>query len=98
MRGRMRKWLARIEESLLGRTLLGRRLERTVRDDQGRRLFSRGRPIDRKVLDEAREKDRLEEVAHAAEPGTSDSELEEFLWWRKHRHDDERTKPPPDRR
>lgn len=94
MRKGLRHWLRRLEQAVLGRTLIGRRLERTVRDERGRRLFEEGQEIDRRVLDRAREKDRLEEVAHAAEPGTSDSELEELMWWRKHRHDDS---PPTDR-
>lgn len=94
MRKGIRHWLGRIEKALLGRTLIGRKLERSVRDERGRRLFEAGREIDHEVLDKAREKDRLEEVAHAAEPGTSDSELEELMWWRKHRHDDA---PPSDR-
>lgn len=95
MRKGIRHWLGRIEKALLGRTLIGRKLERTVRDRRGRRLFEKGQEIDRQMLEEAREKDRLEEVAHAAEPGTSDSELEELLWWRKHRHDD--MAPPGER-
>lgn len=65
-----------------------------MHDAQGRRLFERGRTIDGKVLDNARRKDRLAQVAQAARPGTSDTELEELMSWRKHRHDDS---PPGDR-
>lgn len=83
----VREFLSQVEEALLARTLLGRRLERDVLEDDGGRLFAAGREIDQPMLDRARELGRLEELAHAAEPGTSDSELEEFLWWRKHRHD-----------
>lgn len=75
---------ARAEEALLARTLIGRRLARDVRDDTGFVLFRRGEEIDRALLDRARERRLLEEVAHAAELSTSDTELEDLLWWLKH--------------
>lgn len=76
--------VTRAEEALLARTLVGRKLERDVPDPGGGTVFPAGREIDRELLDRARELSLLEEVAHAAEPGTSDSELEEILFWRKH--------------
>lgn len=88
MRKGIRHWLGRIKKALLGRTLKGRKLERSVPDEQGRRLFEKGRTIDDKMLDKARQKERLADVANAAEPGTSDSELEDLMVWGKRRHDD----------
>jgi len=79
--------LSRAEEALLARTLLGRRLERDVRSQEGAVIYARGQEIDGPLLDDARERGLLEEVAHAAEPGTSDTELEDLLWWRKHHHE-----------
>ncbi len=76
--------VTRAEEALLARTLIGRRLAHDVRDPEGFVLFAKGREIDRALLDEARERELLEEVAHAAEPATSDTELEDLLWWLKH--------------
>ena len=87
---RLHRLLTRTEEALLARTLKGRRLERDVAAPDGSVRFARGREIDRQVLDEARERGLLEELAHAAEPGTSDTELEDLLWWRKQRHGDAR--------
>lgn len=85
---RLHQLLTRAEEALLARTLEGRRLQRPVTTPAGGIVFAAGRTIDRLVLDEARERDLLEELAHAAEPGTSDSELEDWLWWRKKRRDE----------
>jgi hypothetical protein len=76
--------LSRAEEALLARTLVGRRLAADVRGPDGAPLFRAGREIDRELLDDAREAGVLEEVAHAAERGTSDTELEDLLFWRKH--------------
>jgi hypothetical protein len=84
---RLHRLLTRAEEALLARTLKGRCLDRDVCAPDGTVVFARGREIDQVVLDEARERGLLEEVAHAAEPGTSDTELEDLLWWRKHHHD-----------
>lgn len=75
--------ISRAEEALLGRTLLGRTLAHDVRDPDGFVLFRKGAEIDRALLDQARERELLEEVAHAAERGTSDTELEDLLWWLK---------------
>lgn len=86
---RLHQLLTRAEEALLSRTLEGRRLERDVTDPSGAVVFPAGRTIDRALLDHARERGLLEEIAHAAEPGTSDSELEDWLWWRKRRREDE---------
>lgn len=86
---RLHQLLTRAEEALLSRTLEGRRLERDVMGPSGAVAFAAGRTIDRPLLDEARERGLLVEIAHAAEPGTSDSELEDWLWWRKRRRDDE---------
>ena len=85
---RLHHWITRAEEALLERTLLGRRLEVDVHLDDGKILFPAGTEIDREVLDRARERERLADLAHAAEPGTSDSELADLLWWRR-RHDEE---------
>lgn len=50
--------------------------------------FAEGAEIDRPLLDRAREKDLLDEVARCAEPGTSDTELEDlFLWLAERRGD-----------
>lgn len=77
--------LSRTEELLLSRTLEGRRLERDVLDPSGEVVFPAGQAIDRALLDRARELGLLEEVGHAIEPSTSDTELEDLLWWRKRR-------------
>ena len=81
---RVHQLLARAEEALLARTLLGRRLREDVAAPGGTVVFPAGREIDREILDRARELDLLEELAHAAERGTSDTALEDFLFWRKH--------------
>ena len=84
---KLHAFVARAEEALLGRTLTGRLLARDVLDSNGNVLFSAGSEIDHPMLDAAREAGLLEELAHAAEPATSDTELEDFLWWRKHRRE-----------
>jgi hypothetical protein len=71
----------RTKEALLARTLIGRRLDEDVRTRDGALAFARGTEIDRALLDRARDLDLLEPVAAAAEPGTSDTELEELLVW-----------------
>lgn len=71
----------RVEEALLSRTLIGRRLAADVRDAAGIVVFAAGAEIDRTLLDRARERDLLEAVVRAAEPGTSDTELEELFVW-----------------
>ncbi|WP_041454113.1 hypothetical protein [Anaeromyxobacter sp. K] len=71
----------RAEEALLSRTLVGRRLVADVRDAAGLVVFAAGAEIDRPLLDRARERGLLDEVARAAEPGTSDTELEELFLW-----------------
>jgi hypothetical protein len=72
----------RAEEALLGRTLVGRRLARSVHGhDAAAVAFAAGAEIDRALLDRARELDLLDDVAGAAEPGTSDTELEELFLW-----------------
>jgi hypothetical protein len=71
----------RAEEALLARTLVGRRLARAVRGPDGLVEFAAGAEIDRALLDRAREKELLDDVARAAEPGTSDTELEELFLW-----------------
>lgn len=71
----------RTKEALLARTLIGRRLQEDVRTPEGALAFARGTEIDRPLLDRARNLDLLEHVAAAAEPGTSDTELEELLVW-----------------
>jgi hypothetical protein len=76
--------LGRAEEALLARTLLGRRLSADVVAPSGDVVFPAGREIDKELLDRARELAVMEEVAHAAERGTSDTELEDLLFWRKH--------------
>ena len=74
------------EEALLARTLVGRRLARDVRGGDGLIAFAAGAETDRALLDRARERELLDEVARAAEPGTSDTELEDlFLWLADHR-------------
>lgn len=78
-----RMW-TRAQEALLARTLVGRRLAKDVVSADGQVAFRAGREIDERLLEEARAENLLEEVAHAAEPGTSDTELEDLLWWRKH--------------
>jgi len=71
----------RAEEALLGRTLVGRRLARSVAGPDGLVAFAAGAEIDRALLDRARALDLLDDVARAAEPGTSDTELEELFLW-----------------
>jgi hypothetical protein len=84
--GRARELFTKVEEALLARTLVGRKLAADVRDAQGRVAFAAGAEIDRALLDAARERELLEEVARAAEPGTSDTELEDlFVWLRGRR-------------
>ena len=76
----------RAEEALLSRTLVGRKLADDVRDAQGVVVFAAGAEIDRPLLDWARDRGLLDEVVRAAEPGTSDTELEElFLWLARRR-------------
>jgi hypothetical protein len=78
----------RAEEALLARTLVGRRLAEHVRDGSGGVVFAAGAEIDRPLLDRAREHGLLEAVARAAEPGTSDTELEDlFLWLAERRRE-----------
>ncbi len=78
----------RAEEALLARTLVGRRLAADVLDARGQVIFAAGAEIDRPLLDRARERGVLDEIARAAEPGTSDTELEElFLWLAERRRD-----------
>lgn len=84
MGGSLHELLTRAEEALLARTLLGRRLAADVRSPTGHVIFPSGREIDRELLDRARDLEVMEEVAHAAERGTSDTELEDLLIWRKH--------------
>jgi hypothetical protein len=71
----------RAEEALLARTLVGRRLASDVRDPAGLVAFAAGAEIDRALLDRARDRDLLDAVAGAAEPGTSDTELEDLFAW-----------------
>jgi hypothetical protein len=71
----------RAEEALLARTLIGRRLAHAVHAPDGLVEFAAGAEIDRALLDRAREKDLLDDVARSAEPGTSDTELEELFLW-----------------
>jgi hypothetical protein len=73
--------VSKAEEALLSRTLVGRRLAEDVRAPDGLVAFAAGAEIDRELLDRARERDLLEAVARAAEPGTSDTELEELILW-----------------
>ena len=73
--------MTRAEEALLSRTLAGRRLDADVRDADGLVVFASGAEIDRELLDRARERGLLEEVVRAAEPGTSDTELEDLVLW-----------------
>jgi hypothetical protein len=73
--------LQRAEEALLARTLVGRRLAEAVREPGGLVVFAAGAEIDRELLDRALERDLLEAVARAAEPGTSDTELEDLVLW-----------------
>ncbi|HET8538699.1 MAG TPA: hypothetical protein VFL83_02385 [Anaeromyxobacter sp.] len=69
------------EEALLARTLVGRRLATDVRAPDGVVVFAAGAEIDRDLLDRARERDLLDAVVQAAEPGTSDTELEDLFAW-----------------
>lgn len=73
--------LTKAEEAFLARTLVGRKLARDVRDDRGFVAFAAGAEIDPALLDRARERELLDEVVRAAEPGTSDTELEELYLW-----------------
>jgi hypothetical protein len=70
-----------VKEALLARTLVGRKLAADVRGADGLIAFAGGAEIDKDLLDRARERGLLEEVARAAEPGTSDTELEELFLW-----------------
>jgi hypothetical protein len=81
----VRDLLSKAEELLLSRTLVGRRLAADVHDAQGLVAFAAGAEIDRELLDLAREKGLLEEVARAAEPGSSDTELEDLFVWLRSR-------------
>jgi hypothetical protein len=69
------------EEALLARTLVGRKLASDVRAPDGLVVFAAGAEIDRGLLDRARERGLLDDVARAAEPGTSDTELEDLFLW-----------------
>lgn len=89
MTTRLHSLLTWAEEALLARTLWGRVLEVDVCTSDGKTIFARGTEIDRAVLDRARELELLEELAHATEPGTSDTELQDFLWWRKRLREEE---------
>lgn len=80
-RSTLRRAFTRAEEALLGRTLVGRRLERDVHGREGFVRFAAGAEIDGELLERARELDLLDEVAAAAEPGTSDTELEDLFLW-----------------
>jgi hypothetical protein len=77
----LHRLLTHAEETLLARTLIGRRLSGDVRTPEGAMAFAEGSEIDRALLDRARELDLLEAVASAAEPGTSDTELEDLFVW-----------------
>jgi hypothetical protein len=77
----LQRALSAAEEALLARTLVGRRLAADVRGPDGLVAFAAGTEIDRALLDRARERDLLEAVARAAEPGTSDTELEDLFTW-----------------
>ena len=76
-----RRAITRAEEALLARTLVGRRLARDVHGEEGMVAFAAGAEIDRPLLDAAAERGLLAAVARAAEPGTSDTELEELVTW-----------------
>lgn len=71
----------RAEEAFLARTLVGRKLARDVLDSRGLVAFAAGAEIDAELLDRARERDLLEAVVRAAEPATSDTEIEELFLW-----------------
>jgi hypothetical protein len=73
--------LTAAEEALLARTLVGRRLASDVRGADGLVVFAAGAEIDKPLLDRARERELLDDVARAAEPGTSDTELEDLFVW-----------------
>jgi hypothetical protein len=83
----LHKAFTRAEEALLSRTLVGRKLAREVRAGDGLVVFAAGAEIDRELLDRARARGLLEEVARAAEPGTSDTELEDLFVWLARRRD-----------
>jgi hypothetical protein len=77
--------LTRAEEAVLSRTLTGRRLACDVKDGTGLVVFAAGAEIDKDLLDRARDRDLLDVVVDAAEPGTSDTELEELVLWLRER-------------
>lgn len=77
--------LTRAEEALLSRTLTGRRLAREVRGADGLVVFAAGAEIDQALLDRARDRDLIDAVVAAAEPGTSDTELEDLVLWLRER-------------
>jgi hypothetical protein len=77
--------LTKAEEAVLSRTLTGRRLVRDVKDGAGLVVFASGAEIDKDLLDQARERDLLDVVVDAAEPGTSDTELEDLVLWLRER-------------
>jgi hypothetical protein len=87
MTGFLEGAFSRAEEALLARTLVGRKLARPVTGSDGLVVFAAGAEIDRDLLDRARERDLLEAVADAAEPGTSDTELEDLFVWLAGRRD-----------
>jgi hypothetical protein len=69
------------EEALLARTLVGRKLASDVKGGDGLVVFAAGAEIDRTLLEQARERELLDDVARAAEPGTSDTEVEDLFVW-----------------
>lgn len=81
----IRRALTKAEEAVLSRTLVGRRLARDVKDDTGVVVFAAGAEIDKELLDRARDRDLLDVVVDAAEPGTSDTELEDLVLWLRER-------------
>lgn len=81
----IRRALTKAEEAVLSRTLVGRRLAHEVKDDTGVVVFAAGAEIDKELLDRARDRDLLDVVVDAAEPGTSDTELEDLVLWLRER-------------
>ena len=77
--------LTKAEEAILSRTLVGRKLARDVRDGSGLVVFAGGAEIDKTLLDQARDRELLDLVVEAAEPGTSDTELEDLVLWLRER-------------
>ena len=77
--------LTKAEEAILSRTLVGRKLARDVKDGSGLIVFAAGAEIDKALLDQARDRELLDLVVEAAEPGTSDTELEDLVLWLRER-------------